>query len=207
MRLRWRIPACLALGAVVSYGVAWSVELLGPDRPPPASPQVRVDLAPRGRYLWLASHHAGFGHDLYIFRLGRSKTPDERKRNEARALVHHVDLPSWVERPTFGMYQETHAFGWPLRCVRRRKVGAPQRDFLIIDRSTLTQVRVTPIPVRPIATGLIGDTVVYGAAIFLVVTGPGAVRRRARRRRGRCPACGYDLRGRADAACPECGSE
>ncbi len=26
-----------------------------------------------------------------------------------------------------------------------------------------------------------------------------------RRQRGRCPECGYDLRGNRDAGCPECG--
>ncbi len=29
--------------------------------------------------------------------------------------------------------------------------------------------------------------------------------RERRRRRGQCPACGYDLRGTAHAVCPECG--
>ena len=30
-------------------------------------------------------------------------------------------------------------------------------------------------------------------------------RRAARLERGRCPKCGYDLRGKHDAGCPECG--
>jgi hypothetical protein len=33
------------------------------------------------------------------------------------------------------------------------------------------------------------------------------VRGRVWRRRGRCPACGYDLRGSAGERCPECGLE
>ena len=34
----------------------------------------------------------------------------------------------------------------------------------------------------------------------------GRVRRAVRRRRGLCPACGYDLRATTDARCPECGT-
>lgn len=33
-----------------------------------------------------------------------------------------------------------------------------------------------------------------------------ALRRRERRRRGRCPCCGYDKRGLPTLVCPECGN-
>ena len=35
----------------------------------------------------------------------------------------------------------------------------------------------------------------------------GPVRRRRRRKRGLCVACGYNLQGLTDARCPECGRE
>jgi hypothetical protein len=35
----------------------------------------------------------------------------------------------------------------------------------------------------------------------------GMLKRRSRRRRGRCIACGYDLRGIEGAKCPECGMD
>ena len=59
------------------------------------------------------------------------------------------------------------------------------------------------LPFRPLWPGFALDSAFYGGLTFLVWTGPGFLRRRARRRRGRCIACGYDLRGLA--ACPECG--
>jgi hypothetical protein len=57
------------------------------------------------------------------------------------------------------------------------------------------------------------DAVVFGMAlplalVMLVMYLRLGWRRDARRRRGLCEACGYDLRGaaQADAPCPECGA-
>lgn len=61
------------------------------------------------------------------------------------------------------------------------------------------------LPVSPIWSGLLVDSAAYGAVGWLVVFGPGALRRLSRRRRGACAGCGYDLRGLTP--CPECGIE
>lgn len=59
-------------------------------------------------------------------------------------------------------------------------------------------------PYSPIWPGLVANTLfwagLWGAAIFV----PGILRRRHRRKRGLCVACGYDLSASA-GACPECG--
>jgi hypothetical protein len=59
------------------------------------------------------------------------------------------------------------------------------------------------VPVVPLWPGFALDTAFYGAIVLLLWSAPGVLRRRTRKRRGRCPACGYDLRGLA--RCPECG--
>jgi hypothetical protein len=65
------------------------------------------------------------------------------------------------------------------------------------------------LPIHPLWPGFALDAAFYGTIVFLLWSAPGVVRRRSgrnRKRRGRCPACGYDLRGSAGGPCPECGS-
>ncbi len=64
---------------------------------------------------------------------------------------------------------------------------------------------VRAVPLRPIWPGFAGNTLFYAAILWLLIPGPFALRRLIRRRRGLCPACGYDLRHGEHEACPECG--
>jgi hypothetical protein len=60
-----------------------------------------------------------------------------------------------------------------------------------------------PLEPRP---GLALNTIVYGMLWALLLLAPGAIRRRIRRAKGRCPTCGFSLAGQAQPGCPECGS-
>ena len=64
------------------------------------------------------------------------------------------------------------------------------------------------IPLRPIWPGFAINTVFYAAILWIPFAMTGVVRRRIRAHRGRCTACGYDLRGRGtdQKLCPECGA-
>ncbi len=62
-----------------------------------------------------------------------------------------------------------------------------------------------PLPVGPLWPGFAVNTLFYAAILWLIIPGPFALRRFIRRRRGLCPACGYDLRHGEHKACPECG--
>ncbi len=65
------------------------------------------------------------------------------------------------------------------------------------------------LPTRIIWPGFVINTVFYAVVLWLLLAAPFALRRRLRRKRGLCPACGYDLRGRGSPSqsnvCPECG--
>ena len=57
------------------------------------------------------------------------------------------------------------------------------------------------IPLRPAWWGLIINTVFYAILIWVAFCS----KRQLRRYRGRCTACGYELRHRYEDGCPECG--
>ena len=67
-------------------------------------------------------------------------------------------------------------------------------------------------PTRPLWPGFAVNSLLYAALWWIVLVLFAwlirFIRRwpaRRREKRGRCPACGYDLRGGFDAGCSECG--
>ena len=109
--------------------------------------------------------------------------------------------------------------GWPILGMRGEKVA-----HLVAGSNTVKSARFyaaipigqarkaffhnTPeiLPFRPIWPGFAFDTIFYAAILWPLIIGPFALRRLIRRRRGLCPACGYDLRHAEHEACPECGN-
>lgn len=61
------------------------------------------------------------------------------------------------------------------------------------------------LPLRPIWPGFVADVLFWAVTLWAVVVGPFQMRQLLRKRRGRCPQCGYDLRGDLSQGCPECG--
>lgn len=112
------------------------------------------------------------------------------------------------------------ARGWPFPClwggfeVQVPRDGSPV-DF-IMHRAVLWERESDPradtprtiIPLAPIWSGLAMNTAVYALtwfALLLLMLGPMRLLRAHRLARGRCPRCGYLLRG--VAMCPECGTD
>jgi hypothetical protein len=62
------------------------------------------------------------------------------------------------------------------------------------------------LPFMPIWPGFAINTVFYAAIVWVLFAVPGMIRRRVRRKRGQCAACGYSLRGSVGGKCPECGA-
>lgn len=67
--------------------------------------------------------------------------------------------------------------------------------------SKVPGVRV--LPLWPIPAGFALDTLIFGTGAWVLVATPRRLRRGIRRRRGKCPACGYPV-GVSDD-CTECG--
>lgn len=120
-------------------------------------------------------------------------------------------------------YSETQA-GWPLRAWRCRNYGDVERATAtsvttvaktglnpIVGGIALTPFSPGPmaatwraLPYVPMWPGVVGNAALYAAALGLLIAGPGWVRRRIRRRRRQCEACGYPIG--TSPVCTECGA-
>ncbi len=117
--------------------------------------------------------------------------------------------------------------GWPFRCLRAglwQRIGiAPiARNGLLVRTSHTYEIltgwphsntdpglrQITAgriIPLGPMMSGMLINTLIYSGLLWVVGRAPGAVRRHIRLQRCRCPVSGYDLRGDLERGCPECG--
>jgi len=168
--------------AVGATCIAW-IALFSPDPRFPGS-----DLA--GPPAWSGAHSDEI-------RLRMAKPPGEQ------------DLSSW---------RIDLAYGWPMRSLRgsvtrfteppaheEHEFGALKPIVFTMSGRVMSEART--VPLAPMMPGALVNTLVYGAAWWLMLFLPGAGRRWRRRQHGACLACGYDRRGiGVDAACPECGA-
>ena len=107
-------------------------------------------------------------------------------------------------------------YGWPLRSMRcavlfvsesgRVNVRARNGWHFPNGIPWLGTSNLEVIPFEPMPIGFIANTLLYAGASCLLFGGPFVIRRWSRIRHGRCPSCGYDLKGTTHPRCPECGS-
>lgn len=107
-----------------------------------------------------------------------------------------------------------YEYGWPLRSASdwwrlaapwNRPDSSEQGGFLSLPVSKRWPF-LFKIPIRPLWSGFVLNTIFYAALAWGLWQLPLAIRRRRRRARGRCPRCAYALTGLPPhSPCPECG--
>jgi len=125
--------------------------------------------------------------------------PPPRQWSENRAFAYR-QIQVWADGPHQMEYQ---LIGWPLPVYEQVQMWWPWND---VTRQTDAQ----PDPaLRLYWPGVLLNPIIIGGAAWLVLVAPffamRSIRTRVRRRHGRCPRCGYDLRGDFAGGCPECG--
>lgn len=116
-------------------------------------------------------------------------------------------------------------YGWPFRSTYYDAIGlSPTTDeMLLADYWAITKklaglrlgfeapswwpkvYGVRQIPVVPIPSGFLANTLIYAAVWLLSAAVIRGTRQLSRRRRGACLNCGYQLTG--NDRCPECGTK
>lgn len=111
--------------------------------------------------------------------------------------------------------------GWPMPALwsslwvwdtearqRNRHPGRLSAGIALPESRFTTPIKglcVPTLPLSPVWPGFMVNSAAYAASLGLARAGCRSGANWIRRRRGRCVRCGYDLRGRLDAGCPECG--
>ena len=136
------------------------------------------------------------------------------RASDARLLVCRIYLQDGRSLLGVDAYLHVEA-GWPLRSLSGERIvpfesarGWKNGQVLKYEFRSAAVSPTTPLivrPLRPQPFGFLVNSLLYAAALWLLVCGPREVRRRLRKRRGLCVRCGYDLRGNFSAGCPECG--
>jgi hypothetical protein len=129
-----------------------------------------------------------------------------------------------ADLPILGNCGSALLAGWPMRCLQGYRSGAGdltnavhaytwlrprgfQTPWLAVSTPTGT-IPAEPfriVPFRVILPGFLIDTLFYATIWGGMFFGFASAKRAIRRARGRCPMCGYDLRGALDKGCSECG--
>lgn len=118
-------------------------------------------------------------------------------------------LPALRRTPAPGFdIIEAYSAGWPMHAAHslahiEAHPGTARREHGLLRFTVLGKGFV--LPVLPIWTGLLGNTLLFGGTLLLawwIFRGRRLAKRRAR---GECLACGYTLDGDMER-CPECGT-
>ncbi len=187
----------LLVGALANVGVAWvgAVWTLGFHQPQDPSDRC----AQIGQSLWTKYAPVGAAPIPDIQIAGANFAGEFcilLAENESLIVNMHFECTGWplksfaavaVEslRPTEVKYSELNVIGGIQ--LNRNIGGGPLLPYL------------------PVWSGLMVNTVFYGAMFWLIFASWPVGRRIIRSRRGLCLWCGYDLQGAAHDRCPECG--
>ncbi len=222
------------VNVAVAWGCAWFLPIyFGQPRFSPLSGQVahrKLTAEPKenlGPTHWALLEHRRFGSEqVVVLAIARpfpstgsfdDLLPRVADFNAALATREAAVVPNKVGHGFFVW----DARGWPMRGVACQWPWWQHADWPSppvsggISFGSPTKPQPWPfgafelraLPYAPLWPGFAINTVFYAVILWLLFAAPFALRRRLRRKRGLCPACGYDLRGRGgnSPVCPECG--
>lgn len=218
---RWtvRVVLCLIFGAITTITVSWALVVLQPlDARGTWLHELyrrvgddnwNVEAATRPGRLFIASQR----FRQFISDLESSPPPEEfaaawtgfdepTEEYRTRAVDREVRFLEAAGWPMLSLYS-TYEQGDPPTAAVFRVAGIPLNER----RWSAFGVCDVPytLPIVPIFPGFYLDTLIFAVPWFVILFAPGATRRAIRRTRGRCPRCGYNLRGEFDDGCSECG--
>lgn len=222
MRVRWRtVLLCLVLGAATTVALAWTLAI---SRPLPREDSRLLSLDRAGD-TWMDFGRMGPGWRTMTL-YGMPGVTEE-------GLALSTPLPAWIDTRCDGLLEQraitTVGAGWPMIALHARRSGighdeprpgsnawhtgmGPQWvewrawDGALVtptaETATENASQILPIGVHPL--GFVID-VAFWSLLWSLPFVVASLRRAARRRRGQCARCGYDLRGGDSDDCPECG--
>jgi hypothetical protein len=206
------VAICLFIGGMITLAIAWSCALfatfhghwwsgVSAERVGDKVWSVRsADQGPIYMYIsfWLSESEVADGFSL-----------DGRDR-PAEAIPNWVPVPR--QKPGTSRFDSVTATGWPwpVMYFRRTEIGPapgsnPATQGGLRISSTPRQYQLQYLPLMPVwpwfylESAIIGGLLYSAAVLFRANLGL------RRRMFGRCPKCGYDLRGDLKSGCPECG--
>ena len=209
--MRWRavrVTTLLLSCGILSLAVGWACALWAPDTPFPEQTVVAPGTLRYPRSVpsdwpepFLSQRSRSFGSSF----LG------------AAAHVEPGEITKYDHTNAVG--QSVFQYGWPLRTLEYEArlymlhppppPPAPHPIHFVGDAGQVpsslvpSEHRLRRLPLRPIWTGLVVNTLVYAATLWLLIAAPVVLRSFLRRRRCLCPSCGYPAG--ASRVCTECG--
>ena len=211
----------LLLATVVNVAVAWGFALWA-DPAAVEEPEIGLVITDSDSWEFVRFSRVGFTAFMSTRAVDGRVPPQTHGPDPDRMVPHWVDLgrPS----PVFEAAAELHhdgllvehrtviACGFPLRCLwyepvstvgnGSRRVLPSQGGYVAIRSKEGLFPR--GLPLRPIWLNVAINTLLYAVVLWLLISGPVALRRHIRARRGGCAKCGYPAG--ASEICTEYGA-
>lgn len=231
----FRLAVCILLGLVTTWFVAAALGAFGPISSSTYTPTVyRATLPPKDDVV-SGSLGRSFGTITYSFswpmtyHVVNGRPILTRRIATGGGLGDHPSL--WDIPKGWGLAANDYKqriFGYDTSITQETATGWPLPAFWFAWDKSPASATITggfdppilnpppppgrgsthhAIPYRPVALGLIVDTIAWAALWSVLFFGVPLLRARRRRIRGLCPRCGYDLKSKTDITCPECGTE
>lgn len=195
---RWSLIIAVLLGALSNYAIAlfclwWQQGPRTPDPHETAQWLWNSYARPNPQYgpaYFRDAHSGALGCDFFILAADPAVNPSSVY---PCMMITRAGFPvrAFEGMHSWGGVRPSYAWAIPIRPFRPNVAW------------------VSVLPLRPMLPGFVINTAVYGGIIWMFIFGPMHMFANARRRwrvmQGRCQSCGYDLRSKFDAGCPECG--